>query len=114
MITLRDYQQNAVNEIRQAYRRGKRSPLLVLPTGGGKTTIFAYITTEAAKRGNSVFLLCHRAELVKQISLTLAAFGQEHQVIAPAAIVNQVRTAHFSAHGQPCLCCQRTDSHKQN
>lgn len=103
MITLRDYQQNAVNEIRQAYRRGKRSPLLVLPTGGGKTTIFAYITTEAAKRGNSVFLLCHRAELVKQISLTLAAFGQEHQVIAPAAIVNQVRTAHFSAHGRSLI-----------
>jgi len=103
MITLRDYQQNAVNEIRQAYRRGKRSPLLVLPTGGGKTTIFAYITTEAAKRGNVVFLLCHRAELVKQISMTLGAFGQEHQVIAPTAIINQTRVAHFAAYGRSLI-----------
>jgi superfamily II DNA or RNA helicase len=103
MIKLRDYQQQAVDGIRESYRRGKKSPLLVLPTGGGKTTIFAYITTEAAKRGNVVFLLCHRAELVKQISMTLGAFGQEHQVIAPTAIVNQTRVAHFAAYGRSLI-----------
>lgn len=103
MINLRDYQQQAVDGIRNSYRRGKKSPLLVLPTGGGKTTIFAYITTEAAKRGNVVFLLCHRAELVKQISMTLGAFGQEHQVIAPTAIVNQTRVAHFAAYGRSLI-----------
>lgn len=103
MIKLRDYQQQAVDGIRNSYRRGKKSPLLVLPTGGGKTTIFAYITTEAAKRGNVAFLLCHRAELVKQISMTLGAFGQEHQVIAPTAIVNQTRVAHFAAYGRSLI-----------
>jgi len=103
MIKLRDYQQQAVDGIRNSYRRGKKSPLLVLPTGGGKTTIFAYITTEAAKRGNVVFLLCHRAELVKQISMTLGAFGQEHQVIAPTAIINQTRVAHFAAYGRSLI-----------
>lgn len=35
MINLRDYQQNLVDSIRQSYRENKRSPLVVLPTGGG-------------------------------------------------------------------------------
>jgi len=71
MITLRDYQKNAVDSIRQSYAQQRRAPLLVLPTGGGKTTIFAYVTQQAASKGKCVFLLCHRAELVKQITLPL-------------------------------------------
>ena len=106
MITLRDYQQNAVDSIRQSYAQQRRAPLLVLPTGGGKTTIFAYITQQAASKGKCVFLLCHRAELVKQISTTLANFGCHHQVIAPHAIVNQCRNSQFLELGEsfiaPC------------
>ena len=64
MINLRDYQQKAVDAIRRAYAHKKRAPLLVLPTGGGKTTIFAYVTQQANLKNNCVFLLCHRAELV--------------------------------------------------
>ena len=48
MINLRDYQQKAVDAIRRAYAHKKRAPLLVLPTGGGKTTIFAYVTQQAS------------------------------------------------------------------
>ena len=106
MITLRDYQQNAVDSIRQSYAQQRRAPLLVLPTGGGKTTIFAYVTQQAASKGKCLFLLCHRAELVKQISTTLANFGCHHQVIAPHAIVNQCRNSQFLELGEsfiaPC------------
>ncbi|MFM2091065.1 MAG: Klebsiella phage [Planctomycetota bacterium] len=35
-ITLRDYQERGVAGLRKAYAEGKRSPLLALPTGGGK------------------------------------------------------------------------------
>jgi superfamily II DNA or RNA helicase len=35
MIILRDYQQLLVEKIRQSYKENKRSPLVVLPTGGG-------------------------------------------------------------------------------
>ena len=34
-IVLRDYQQRLVTAVRQAYAEGRRSPLVVLPTGGG-------------------------------------------------------------------------------
>ena len=39
--TLRQYQSDMVDRLRGAYRAGHRSPLLQLPTGGGKTQIFS-------------------------------------------------------------------------
>jgi len=100
MINLRNYQQSAVAAIRHAYANKKRAPLLVLPTGGGKTTIFAYVTQQASLKNNCVFLLCHRAELVKQISMTLARFDVNHQVIAPPVIITQCRNAHYLEFGK--------------
>ena len=35
MIQLRPYQSEVVAAIRAAYGKGRRSPLVVLPTGGG-------------------------------------------------------------------------------
>ena len=47
-----------------------------------------------------MFLLCHRAELVKQISMTLAKFDVCHQVIAPPVIMTQCRNAHYLEFGK--------------
>ena len=66
----------------------------------GKTTIFGHITSSAAKKGKVVFLLCHRAELVKQISATLAKFGCNHQIVAPGPIVRQCKVEQFKTHGE--------------
>jgi superfamily II DNA or RNA helicase len=82
MITLRDYQQAGASDIRDAYRRGKRRPLFVAPTGSGKTVLFAYIAQNAAKIGNPVLILVHRQELVDQTCRTLNAFGVAHGVVA--------------------------------
>jgi DNA repair protein RadD len=100
VITLRTYQSDAVNGIRRAYREGKRAPLLVLPTGGGKTVTFSYVTQSAAAKGRCVYLLVHRAELVKQIAGTLARFGCTHNIIAPGPIVRQCQADQFRAHGR--------------
>tara|TARA_B100001094_G_scaffold73764_2_gene70161 strand:- start:819 stop:2261 length:1443 start_codon:yes stop_codon:yes gene_type:complete len=81
-ITLRDYQQRSVDEIRYAMQCGHRSVLFVLPTGGGKTVIFSYITESAAIKGNRVLILVHRQELVEQTSSTLANIGVDHGIIA--------------------------------
>lgn len=99
-IALRDYQSDAVTAVRAAFATGKRAPLLVLPTGGGKTTIFSYVTTAAAAKGRCVYLLCHRAELVKQIAATLARFGCRHAVIAPGPVVRQCQVEQFKTHGR--------------
>ena len=106
-INLRDYQQHLVNAVRDAYRKGRRAPLVVLPTGGGKTTIFAYVTSQAAQKNNCVFLLCHRAELVKQISMTLAKFGCVHRVIAPQPIINQCQAEHYKTLGKQYIGVSR-------
>lgn len=100
MIELRPYQQTAADAVRAAYAAGHRAPLLVLPTGGGKTTIFSYVTASAAARGRCVFLLAHRAELVRQIASTLGRFGVQHRIVAPPAIDRQCRVAQFEEFGR--------------
>lgn len=112
MIQLRPYQSTLFNEIRSAYRTGFCAPLAVLPTGGGKTTLFASITKSAAEKGSVVWLVAHRAELVKQIAMTLGRMGQPHRVIAQGPIIRQVQVEQFKAFGKslvsttaPVLVC---------
>ena len=79
---LRDYQVKAVAAIRAAFTQYRRV-LFVLPTGGGKTVIFAYITSHAAAKGNRVIVLAHRQEIADQISVALTAMGVPHGRIQP-------------------------------
>lgn len=82
MIQLRDYQEDVVADIKQAYCERIRRVLLVLPTGGGKTVIFSHIGRAAAEKGKRVAVLVHRAELLEQVATTLARFGVPHGLIA--------------------------------
>ncbi len=83
MLKLRDYQTDAVNNIRQSYIRGFKAPLLVIPTGGGKTVIFSYIAATTASRGKRVLILVHRVELLRQTSAALQKSGVHHGLINP-------------------------------
>lgn len=100
MVTLRPYQQDLADAVRNAYRAGYQCPLLVASTGLGKTVIFSYVTHGAAQRGNPVLLVAHRREIIRQISLSLAKFGVEHQVISSADAVRAIKVAHFRAFGR--------------
>ncbi len=82
-VVLRDYQLRAINGVRDAFRSGARAPLLVLPTGGGKTVVFSAIAAAAVARGRRVLVLAHRRELVRQAGAKLGAAGVAHGVIAP-------------------------------
>lgn len=82
MIQLRDYQLDLVAGVRNAYRVGKRAPLVVSPTGSGKTVLFAFIAQGTSAKGNGVVILVHRQELVDQTCRTLRAFSVDHGVIA--------------------------------
>jgi superfamily II DNA or RNA helicase len=81
-MNLRDYQQQAISDLRSAMQQGARAPLLCLPTGGGKTVILATIATQAAARGRHVLILVHRRELIHQTSSKLAWVGLDHGIIA--------------------------------
>lgn len=78
MIKLRGYQQDALERIRLAFRKGRRSVLFQLPTGGGKTVIFSEVARSALAKGKRVCVIVHRAELLDQASRSLEALGVPH------------------------------------
>tara|TARA_B100002019_G_scaffold231604_1_gene205303 strand:- start:4154 stop:5584 length:1431 start_codon:yes stop_codon:yes gene_type:complete len=80
-MELRDYQEDAVDGIREGLRQVDRV-FLSLPTGGGKTVIFCHIAQNAIKKGNKVLILVHRRELIFQTSTALTFLGVSHGVIA--------------------------------
>ena len=82
-MILRDYQQQGIDDIRQAFLTGYRRPLYVLPTGGGKTVMFTFMARSAAERGKRVCILVHRRELLLQ---TCAALQARHGRIAPGCL----------------------------
>lgn len=82
-IALWDFQHVARDALREGYAAGYRCQLLVMPTGAGKTTLFAWITRETARRGKRVLVVVHRAELLNQASRRLEAMGVPHGLIAP-------------------------------
>lgn len=70
-MELRPYQQEAREKIFGAWETVDRT-LLVLPTGCGKTIVFAKVTEECVRRGGRVLILAHRGELLEQAADKLA------------------------------------------
>src|SRR5215468_10736709 len=62
-LTPRPYQYEAVAALLAATARGVQRPLLVLPTGTGKTIVFALLVQ---RRGGRSLILAHRDELIQQ------------------------------------------------
>lgn len=65
-MELRPYQQEAKAAVLNEWAKGNKKTLLVLPTGCGKTIVFAKVTEECVKQGNRVLVMAHRAELLDQ------------------------------------------------
>ncbi|MBQ9461166.1 MAG: DEAD/DEAH box helicase, partial [Clostridia bacterium] len=65
-MTLRTYQTEAVKAIEKQWDEGFLRTLLVLPTGCGKTVVFAKVTENQVKDGRRVLILAHRGELLEQ------------------------------------------------
>ena len=70
-MELRLYQQEARERIFQEWEKVDKT-LLVLPTGCGKTIVFAKITEDCVRRGDRVLILAHRGELLEQAADKLA------------------------------------------
>lgn len=65
-MELRPYQTEAKEAIFEEWDKGVKRTLLVLPTGCGKTIVFAKVTEDCVRRGNRVLILAHRGELLEQ------------------------------------------------
>ena len=65
-MELRPYQKEAKEAIFEQWDSGVLKTLLVLPTGCGKTVVFAKVTEECVRKGDRVLILAHRGELLDQ------------------------------------------------
>lgn len=63
---LRPYQQQARERIHAEWENGHTRTLLVLPTGTGKTIVFASVAADQVRAGDRVLILAHRGELLEQ------------------------------------------------
>jgi len=99
---LRPYQQQAVDQLRAAFRAGHRAVLFMLPTGGGKTVVFSHIAQQAAERGNRIAVLVHRVELLEQASRSLEALGVRHGLIAAGRAMNLAAPVQVASVGSLC------------
>ncbi len=81
-MELRDYQRKAVNNLRLKFANGYKSLLYVLPTGGGKTFVFCFITSQVIKKKKRAIILVHRQELIDQTCVALKRLGIQHAVVS--------------------------------
>lgn len=66
-MELRPYQQEAREAIFNEWAtKGVNKTLLVLPTGCGKTIVFAKVAEDCVRNGDRVLILAHRGELLEQ------------------------------------------------
>ena len=64
---LRPYQQELIDQTGAALK-AKRSPLVVLPTGGGKTALIAEIVRLNRSTDRRSTVICDRREILQQIA----------------------------------------------
>lgn len=64
--SLRPYQNEAKQRIAAQWEAGRSRTLLVLPTGTGKTIVFASVAADRVRAGDRVLILAHRGELLQQ------------------------------------------------
>lgn len=63
MIALREYQEDAIQAVMDAFMRATLRQLLLLPTGCGKTIVFSALAKRLNKR---TLVIAHREELIEQ------------------------------------------------
>lgn len=65
-MQLRPYQIQAKDAVLSEWSEGHRKTLLVLPTGTGKTVVFAKVVEDRVNNGGRALILAHRGELLSQ------------------------------------------------
>jgi DNA repair protein RadD len=77
-VALRPRQLKALDDLRNAYVNGARAPILVAPTGFGKTATAAEVVRLAIAKGRTVWFLAHLREILDDTSARLTAAGISH------------------------------------
>ncbi len=81
MISLRPYQNVAIEKLRISARLKHRRILLQASTGSGKTIVACEMIRLAISKAKRALFIAHRKEIILQSSQKLDAFGIEHGII---------------------------------
>ncbi len=101
MLNLRPYQTEALASVRDAYKAGKRRVLVSLPTGTGKTVVFAHFPS-AFKMKKRLLVLAHREELLLQAE-------DKFRSVSPELVVGiEQASAHAPAGAQVIIASVQT------
>lgn len=107
-IKLRPYQRDAIDAVFAAWSEGMKRPALVLPTGAGKTVVFAHLIKEFRTWRDSladgrarVMVLVHRDELADQAIAKIKA-------IAPELHVGKVKAESDETDADVMVCSVQT------
>lgn len=113
-IKLRDYQRDAIDAVFTAWSEGMKAPAIVLPTGAGKTVVFASLIREfreqqsqplraaSFEHGNRVMVLAHRDELVDQ------AIAKIRAVLPKDVSVGKVKAEDNEIYADVMVCSVQT------
>ncbi|MFO8013870.1 MAG: DEAD/DEAH box helicase family protein [Phycisphaerae bacterium] len=94
-ITLRPYQAEAVASVYEHLRSREDNPVVVIPTGGGKTPCMAQLCRDAVTRWNGrVIVLAHVKELLEQTARTLARMAPDLDIGVYSAGLKRRDTQH--------------------
>src|SRR3990167_2421478 len=91
MFSLRPYQAECLREIHRNAGNGVRRQLVVLPTGSGKTVIFAQIPQSTP--GKKTLVLAHREELLTQAAAKIRKSNPDLHIAIEQASIHASRRA---------------------
>lgn len=96
-MKLRPYQEKAITELRESFRRGNKRVILQLATAGGKTALSSCVISQAIEKGNRVIVFVPRRELAYQFVATLKKMGVDAAFImsGEGRSISKVHVASF-------------------
>jgi superfamily II DNA or RNA helicase len=80
-LILRDYQELSITKLAMSIKQGLHRPVLMMPTGSGKTSVAAMLAKRAVKKGNRVWFTVDNLELVDQTVSAFQLVGLDVSVI---------------------------------
>jgi len=80
-LLLREFQESAIEKVRDAIRTGHKRIILYSPTGSGKTQVAMAIIKSAQEKSKNVTFICNRINLVKQASKRFYRSNISHGIV---------------------------------
>lgn len=88
-------QESVLNDVYGRYRSGYKHVLLQAATGSGKSVMAAHLIKRSMGKGNRIWFMVPRRELMRQMSETFNDYGIKHSFIAAGEDYNPTATVYI-------------------